>query len=824
MLNLLPKPSTVKDLRLAVRYIDDDLVFSETHAWTYMKVPTESYEFLSFSDRTQMGAKFHTAVGGLVTGTDTVDIHLLCTNRPFDVDAWGTVLNNRVAQQQPPPGWPELNNKMRRHLEGSGFLSKEVYLGVCLGSRRNKGKDDGFFAPFQKFVKKAERALALEDDYISAAEIEHFRPLASNIRRSMSASHIKTSGATANEVAWLITKPLYPEMVCPPPTSSDKQVWGPGEIASLGEGETLSSHRAIQVTQISAETNQEVEAFTATVCLSRFPDEMLVPNQEPWIHFASSLPFSVDFSSRMTLVPPLKVQKDVSKKLAEAKDQATHIAETGSAVPLDVQEQYHRATQLEYTIAQERQPWIYGWHRLAVSAPTKDKLNDRVRRVVEHYRDLGIDVSRPSGDQFSLLYERMPGDQVRTRAYHQRQELMLLGGGMPTASGEVGDKIGTDGRGWVGPCVGETTSRVRTLVNFSPHVAMARNKPPGVAITGAPGGGKSFFAFLLAFQCAMQGVWTIYIDPKADALPLARLAGLGSARALDLREGNDGMLDPFALGENQPEAILLALETVRLLLGGKQMSEEREEALMKAITTVAHNPDPSLGQVVDTLLAAEETAARNMGSVLAVIRDLEFARLCFAPAGGARIRPEDGLTVITLLGLDLPTAEMAVEDYGYSNRLAVSVMYLLTRFARRLMLSMDKAHPKAIFVDEAWAITSTVQGKKLIPEVARMGRSHNTALVLVSQNAKDLMDEGVTNSISSVFAFRSENKGEIDSVLELINVDNLEGNHRAIRELGNGECLVKDIDGRKARVKIDNWDQDLFRAFDTNPETRGKSG
>ena len=68
-------------------------------------------------------------------------------------------------------------------------------------------------------------------------------------------------------------------------------------------------------------------------------------------------------------------------------------------------------------------------------------------------------------------------------------------------------------------------------------------------------------------------------------------------------------------------------------------------------------------------------------------------------------------------------------------------MYLLTRYAKRLMLSLNKNHPKAIFIDEAWAITSTPQGAKLIPEVARMGRAHNTALVLVSQNAGDLMKE-----------------------------------------------------------------------------------
>ncbi|GAA3408089.1 hypothetical protein GCM10018952_03970 [Streptosporangium vulgare] len=42
------------------------------------------------------------------------------------------------------------------------------------------------------------------------------------------------------------------------------------------------------------------------------------------------------------------------------------------------------------------------------------------------------------------------------------------------------------------------------------------------------------------------------------------------------------------------------------------------------------------------------------------------------------------------------------------------------------MNGLDRRTPKAIFLDEAWAITSTPEGAKLVPEVSRMGRSRNT--------------------------------------------------------------------------------------------------
>lgn len=810
--------------RLAARYIDEDLVLSATHAWTYVRLPVVPYEFLSDEARQGLAEQLWLALGALVTGVDPVDVHLVVTSRPVNVDYWAGGLADRAHRWGPAPGWADYLRRMAEHVHHAQYLRKEVYLGVCLGPRRGKGAPKpqslDLLGPVKRLLGRVETALELEDDVVPEAELEHFRAKAREVQRSLAQSHVHAELAHPNAVAWLIRKPLHPEMPCPIPTSSPKRVWGPGEISMLAEGLITNGHKHLKIEQFDPDTGQMRTGYVATLAFARFPDVLLYPDQEPWMHFASALAFPVDLYSRMTLVPAVRVQRDIKRKLAEAKDQATHIAETGSMVPLEVQEQYERATALEFTISKDRLPWVYGRHRIMVTAPSEDTLYARARKVIEHYRDLGIDVVLPSGDQLDLLCEAQPGDAVRAKAYYQRQELLLVAGGMPHASGEVGDRI-DNGNGWIGPYIGETTSRVRTMVCFSPHVAIARNHPPGVAITGAPGGGKSFFAFTLAYQMAMQGVWTIYIDPKADAKPLVELPGLGRPRLFDLRYGMDGMLDPFTLADTSSENTLLAVETLRLLLGG-HLSEEREEALLHAVQQVAAEPQPSLARVVDVLLTAPHPAARNLGTMLATIRDLPFARLCFSPHGGQVVRPEDGLTVITLLGLDLPSAGTRPKDYSYENRLAVAVMYLLTRYARRLMLSLDKSHPKAILIDEAWAITSTPQGAKLISEIARMGRSHNTAIVLVSQNAGDLMDEQVTNSISTVFAFRSTIPQEIDDVLELLGVETTSGYRAAIRELRNGECLMRDVDGRVARVQIDSWEENLFAAFDTNPETRGK--
>jgi len=392
---------------------------------------------------------------------------------------------------------------------------------------------------------------------------------------------------------------------------------------------------------------------------------------------------------------------------------------------------------------------------------------------------------------------------------------------MPTATVDLGDQE-ADGAGWVGPYIGETTGRARSVVHFDPLVAAARNRPTAIAITGEPGGGKTTLALLLVLQLALRGVTVAVIDPKGDAEPMVQLLQHRGrkARVVQLGSAAAGLLDPFSFGDDLAERRTMAAETLRLLLPG--MSEERESAMIQAVGAVAGTERPSLGQVVEHLEAAAEPAAKNLGAVLRSMSEMKLARLCFAPSGGDRIDAAGWISVFTLAGLTLPDAGLKRDDYSYEQRLSVALLYLVSQFARRLLNGMDRRLPKAIMLDEAWAVTSTPQGAKLIPEVSRMGRSRNTALILVSQNAGDLLNEQVTNCISAVFAFRSAERAEVADVLALLGVEPSEEHQAILRSLANGECIFRDLDGRAGRIAVDLMSDQLRRFLDTNP-TRARS-
>ncbi|WP_204000370.1 ATP-binding protein, partial [Virgisporangium aurantiacum] len=252
---------------------------------------------------------------------------------------------------------------------------------------------------------------------------------------------------------------------------------------------------------------------------------------------------------------------------------------------------------------------------------------------------------------------------------------------------------------------------------------------------------------------------------------------------------------------------------------------------------VSRRPTPNLRKVVDLLLAGgveatqpDRTAyieqqmavARSMGGLLEVISELPLGNLCFSEARTEVKVARNRLTIITLAGLSLPTAQISVDRYTYAQRLSVTLLYLVTTYTRQLVTDPMYTGPKALVIDEAWAITQTQQGEQLVAEVARLGRSRNTALVLVSQNAKDLLAEDVRNCLTTMFIFRSEDPTEIGADLELLRITDTPEHRQAIATLPTGhdsECIMRDIRGHVGTMRVDMaYLPDVVAAFDSTPD------
>ena len=417
--------------RLGIRYFDDRILLTDNHAWAYYRIPSVSWEFTTAEEREALATNITVALAAIRMAD--AEVHLRIAHRSYPANAWATGLD---ATSDGGPGWRDYLEQAYQHVWSKDFWSKEIYLGVRLGQRGMRAQlSGGMLSQFISAYNRGERGLGLIDEAVSGAEITKWTDSAERLGRALNASALAARHASNGEIAWLIRHTLIATAGEPVPSATKRRRWGTGEIDTLFEGQVHNGRTMLGLEHMTG------ESYAAFVSFARFPDVMSFPEGEPWLHYADSLPFPVEISSRMKLIPPAKASKDVSRRLAHARDMDAHIREAGAEAPIALAEQIAAARMLEHGITKERLPFVYGWHRLIVTAPTPELCVRRVEAVIEHYRDIGIDVVNSTGDQFSLLCESLPGERIRLNSYVQRQPLYTIAGGMPTATVELGDRL-----------------------------------------------------------------------------------------------------------------------------------------------------------------------------------------------------------------------------------------------------------------------------------------------------------------------------------------------------------------------------------------------
>ncbi len=388
---------------------------------------------------------------------------------------------------------------------------------------------------------------------------------------------------------------------------------------------------------------------------------------------------------------------------------------------------------------------------------------------------------------------------------------------------------------WMGPYIGETILGYHTPVFFDLHTSIASSNPPGVYVSGSPGSGKSFFSMMMAYQSTLSGKITVYLDPKADSVNILNLqSDLGDINIWDLADDKKvepGILDPFSLEKDPAQQQLLVMSLIETFAG--TLTSEQRNSLTPIIEDVIKLKKPSLRIVMQRLLARRNDPQANaLGNQLKLIEPLKFSRLCFDHYEGSAMKMGKGLTIITLLGLKMPDPNMDEKDYQINDRLGMGIMFLVTNYIRNIMIGVDDGHdeegkkrvppPKTVIIDESWAVLATKMGRQVISEICRLGRSLNTACVLISQNADDIDKFGLQNSISTRFAFRVKTVAEGEKVRESFDLPEDVGIAQSMINFDKGDCIMKDFNNNVACVHIDSYDKRIFDAFNTNPFERGK--
>lgn len=350
---------------------------------------------------------------------------------------------------------------------------------------------------------------------------------------------------------------------------------------------------------------------------------------------------------------------------------------------------------------------------------------------------------------------------------------------------------------------------------------------------------------------------------------------------IDVVKSAAGVLDPWQVARTVEEGELLAETMLSMFLGEREYNRcqtyivealqavktKYEGAYNEAVAggmshakATAELPRPTLWAVVEYVdqqyreaqalydesggtKVTHETLkdVRQVATTLTQLRGLPYARLAFAenPKGLGVLRKRR--TVFTLRGIETPK-QADPAKWSKPQRLAATVLYTMVRLSAQMLDVDPERHPrtgemamrpKALFVDEAYVVTSIESGRELLLQTLAQGRSYGLVTVIIDQQARRLAQieesgatEGTGNQFHSVFAFLQKTLGEARAVLPLLGRENHDGVARALQHQGKGGqldtgiCLFRDVDMRVATTEVSLVFRELHAATDTNPNTR----
>src|SRR5690625_4810307 len=423
-----------------IKHIEDNLIFSrEDEVWAYFKLDGFNYSFLSDEDKIR---PFGNHASFLVN--NDYDIHYIsdptATNIASILDQtieemktldYG-LQENGIAYMQ------ELKEVLTKHNTMSETSEYVDYIGIQLNPHKNKYQSanagNNIIRAIKHFIEGLNSpvytAVGLEPYDIPLEVIEAYKTQADSLKTMLTAAFdSQVHSISSAELVYLVEKKFsvsvnYMDVELRDNFDSGYDVDGVDNNGNEHKAIRPKQKAFIDLQNTSVEEvgpktlllkkiidNEVEELYTQHLICHDMDDQRFHPGSE-WLHnLKSNLGFPISVSIRAYHQPTEFIQKKLSNKRLEYKDQRTEARKGGEDVDLDVQDSERGTIQMEKYFKDTAQPAYNCSYVIKVSAKEKKTLNVRVERIINQLSRYGISVVAPFGEQMNLVMESIPGSK-----------------------------------------------------------------------------------------------------------------------------------------------------------------------------------------------------------------------------------------------------------------------------------------------------------------------------------------------------------------------------------------------------------------------------
>lgn len=843
----------IEELKNPVKYYEQNIIFNDKRdeAWAVYKLKGENYEHLSNTKKINLLNRITRFLGNI--GSEA-KIMMIPKNSNIDevLDKYLSTRNKKDRYYPAMVGFTEETKDYlgrKQHLMSMGGCT--VYLAVKL-KLSNKIMDklkEALEYLFKEPFRTLEEILGSNDFEVFESEIDRFIAI-SNDYLSSQQKRIKIEPVDETEIQWLIRRMTFRGLKEPNlrynlkhnggkkkdyrffKESHKKEPWQPyaykyekngkiivrphqKDILNLVEGEIDVSEPGV----VKCHHSKDEISYQSFVSLTGLPDDLAFPGNE-YLMKVQEMGLNVEVIIHLEVPEYRESLKTVTTQKRNIQGQIDHIRDSDDEVPDDLLAKKEQAEQLRLELKNARSSILKASITFCLFSKDEKDLENQVKFLIETFEDIECMIERPRTDQLRLFYEAIPGAGRYLTDYTMILPPDNLAGSMFLATKELGDDCG--------PYIGYTGA-TKKPVYFDFSRASRENRAPSAAFLGTLGGGKSFNANLVGYMSTLYGGQSLYVDPKGDRDKWIKELKefTGDIALVNFGPGDEdaGRLDPFIVYKHDQNKAEYLAETILTELFKLQPDDEKTIVLQETLTKSREYNNRSMQLITDMLIRYKdqefpelERHARMLGKMVLNLKTKPMASLLFHD-GEKELDPIDfnkKINILQIRDLNMPSPTKDPKDYTMEERLSTVLMLPLESFVRTFIHRNNKQFG-VVVIDEAWSLTLSESGRRMIEEIIRLGRSLYTGCILIGHSVEDMRFKGIKENITYKFIFKATDDEEIGRILDFVELEDTSNNREMISKLPNGTCLFKDLDDRIGILKFEAVFQHIIDAFDTTP-------